>query len=145
MGTTHATVTLRNAMDVTFAAAGRIKEQDIRELTVDALVDTGTMLVALPEWVYHRLGLDAKGLRPLTFGNNTKTVCKVTSSMEVLWEDRETECQGVVISDSNEVLLGVIALEGLDLVVNPVTQKLEGAHGKEQMSFMLGLREIEES
>jgi clan AA aspartic protease len=132
MGTTHATVTLRNATDVANAESGYIKEKDIRELTVPALVDTGALLMALPEWVYHRLGLHTDGLRNAIFADRSEAPCKLTSGMKVLWEDRDAECRALVVPGINEVLLGALALEELDLMVNPVDQKLVGAHGDTQ-------------
>ena len=42
----------------------------------------------------------------------------------------------MVISGAENVLLGAIPLEGLDLMVNPVTQELVGAHGDE-MEFII--------
>jgi hypothetical protein len=42
----------------------------------------------------------------------------------------------VVLPEGKEILLGVIPLEGMDLMVNPCAQRLEGAHGDE-MVFML--------
>jgi hypothetical protein len=59
---------------------------------------------------------------------------KLTSPVKVLWKDRSTDCNAVVLPGEEDVLLGALALEGLDLVVNPVEQILEGAHG-EQVLF----------
>jgi hypothetical protein len=42
----------------------------------------------------------------------------------------------VVIPESEEVLLGAIPLEDMDLRVNPVKQALEGIHGDEVL-YML--------
>jgi len=39
--------------------------------------------------------------------------------------------RALVVPGAEKVLLGVIPLEGLDLMVNPVTQELVGAHGDE--------------
>jgi hypothetical protein len=35
----------------------------------------------------------------------------------------------MVVPGAKKILLGAIPLEGLDLMVNPVTQELVGAHG----------------
>ncbi|MDR0551023.1 MAG: hypothetical protein LBG72_03275 [Spirochaetaceae bacterium] len=34
-----------------------------------------------------------------------------------------------VVKDASEILLGVLPLEGMDLIVDPARQKLVGAHG----------------
>ena len=35
----------------------------------------------------------------------------------------------MLVEDAPEVLLGVLPLEGMDLIVDPIHQKLVGAHG----------------
>jgi hypothetical protein len=35
----------------------------------------------------------------------------------------------VVIPDANDILLGVLPLEGMDMYVDPVNQRLAGIHG----------------
>ncbi|MDR1302466.1 MAG: hypothetical protein LBK43_08370 [Treponema sp.] len=42
---------------------------------------------------------------------------------------RETPCQAVVIPGEDEVLLGALPLEGMDLTVNPLRNEVTGAHG----------------
>ena len=46
----------------------------------------------------------------------------------------------MVIPGAEAVLLGAIALEGMDLMVNPVTRELAGAHGdtEEYMALEIG-------
>ena len=46
------------------------------------------------------------------------------------WEDRFTPMPALVIKDAQDFLLGVLPLEGMDLIVDTVNQKLVGAHGK---------------
>jgi hypothetical protein len=47
----------------------------------------------------------------------------------VLWKDRDTECKTVVLPDEEDVLLGALPLEGMDLIVHPKTNEVIGAHG----------------
>ena len=42
----------------------------------------------------------------------------------------------LVIPGAEKVLMGAITLEGLDLIVNPVTQELIGAHG-DDMEYII--------
>jgi len=41
-----------------------------------------------------------------------------------------TSCEAMVIPGAESVLLGAIALEGMDLMVNPIDRELVGVHGK---------------
>jgi predicted aspartyl protease len=72
MGVVHADITLRNAQDVENAAAGLIREKDIRQVRVRALVDTGAGNLVLTPEVHKKLGLRIIGLRRSTFANGTQ-------------------------------------------------------------------------
>ncbi|GHV91900.1 hypothetical protein AGMMS50268_24030 [Spirochaetia bacterium] len=61
----------------------------------------------------------------------------MTEAVAVHWKDRMTACQALVVPGAGEVLLGAIALEGMDLMVNPVDQKLVGIHGDKPLSLVL--------
>jgi len=47
----------------------------------------------------------------------------------IKWEDRSVAISALVIKDAPDLLLGVLPLEGMDLIVDKVNQKLVGAHG----------------
>jgi hypothetical protein len=100
MGPVYAEITLKNAGDATNVRRSYIKEPEIRQTTVTALVDTGAA--------------QAYGL---------------TDSVQIHWKDRKAICQAVIIPNASDVLLGVIPLESMDLIINPVEQELTGAHG----------------
>jgi predicted aspartyl protease len=136
MGTVYEEITLKNAMDVGDAESGFIKEAEIRETAVRAIADTGAITLVINEGIREKLGLKIQGERVVTFANDTKGICKVTGPVEVLWKDRSFICQAMVASDKGEVLLGAIPLEGLDLMVNPVDQKLVGVHG-DKVNYMI--------
>ena len=63
--------------------------------------------------------------------NGQRVLCKVTEAVEVHWKDRFWSCPAYVMPGAEAILLGAIPLEGLDLMVNPVTQELTGIHGNE--------------
>ena len=68
-------------------------------------------------------------LKNALVANGQRVACFVTDPVEITWKDRYTALPAVVIPSAAKVLLGVIPLEDMDLMVNPVTQELVGAHG----------------
>ena len=54
--------------------------------------------------------------------------------MEIRWKDRSFPGQALVTSENGPVLLGVIPLEAMDLIVDPIRQELVGAHGDKIVS-----------
>jgi hypothetical protein len=66
-----------------------------------------------------------------------RVACKVTEPVEIRWKDRSTACRAVVMPGAENILLGAIPLEDMDLMVNPVKQVLEGVHGNEIVTLAL--------
>jgi hypothetical protein len=63
--------------------------------------------------------------------NGMRMPCIETNGVIVQCQDRETEVRAVVIPSAKKVLLGVLPLEGMDLMVDPKKQTLVGVHGDE--------------
>jgi predicted aspartyl protease len=57
MGIVRTSITLKNAIDMYKADQGVIKEPEIRQTTVEALVDTGAWTLVINEAVREQLGL----------------------------------------------------------------------------------------
>jgi hypothetical protein len=62
---------------------------------------------------------------------------KITDAVEVQWKNRFTILPALVIPGARKILMGAIVLEGMDLMVNPVTQEVVGAHGDEEVVLVL--------
>ena len=136
MGNVFAELTLKNSGDVTNVNRGIIKENEIRSLTVTALVDTGAITLVINEDMQRKLGLALRGEREATVANETKVMCKITDPVEVHWKNRFTAIPALVMPGGAGVLLGAIPLEDMDLIVDPARQALIGAHGDEIVSIV---------
>jgi len=53
----------------------------------------------------------------------------MTEGVEVHWKDRHTVCQAIVVPGADDVLLGALAMEGMDLIIHPKKEEIVGAHG----------------
>jgi hypothetical protein len=136
MGIVHAEITLKNALDVADVRRGFIKEAEIRQTTIQTVVDTGAMNLVINEELRLQLGLEIVGSRVATLANNVKETVKVAETVEVHWKNRSMVIQPWVIG-SGRILLGVIPLEHMDLIVDPNRQELVGAHGDEEVGLLL--------
>ncbi|MDR3160176.1 MAG: clan AA aspartic protease [Spirochaetaceae bacterium] len=117
-----------------------IPDREVREITVRALVDTGAGTLVINEAVRQQLGLEIKGLRRGTLADGARQVYQVTEPVELRWKDRESTCRALVLPDAEEILLGLIPLEDMDLVVDPIARELKGAHGNEVFCMIKALR-----
>jgi len=130
MGFVYTEVTLKNATDVSLARRGSIKEPEIRQTTVHAMVDTGCFTLVINEAIRKELGLELEGEDVATMANETREVCKVTEPVAIHWKNRHTAVPALILPSVKEVLLGAIPLEGMDLIVDPSRQEVTGAHGE---------------
>ncbi|MDR1179160.1 MAG: aspartyl protease family protein [Spirochaetales bacterium] len=136
MGTVYADITLKNATDAGNVWRGYTTEQQVRQLSVRALVDTGAGTLVIDENTCKKLGLSVKGLRSVTLAGGEKLVARLTEPVEVHWKNRESTCNALVLPGEHQVLLGAIPLEDMDLIINPKKQELEGAHGGEIITMV---------
>jgi len=130
MGYVNTQITLKNFRDVFNAKKGTLPKDKIRQTTIDVMVDTGASTLVINEKIFQQLGLDDIDEREITLANDAKETCKVTEPLVIKWEDRAVVMSALVIEDAPDFLLGVLPLEGMDLIIDTVNQKLVGAHGK---------------
>ena len=129
MGLVHTEITLINSIDAANAKTGIVKEQDIRRITVKALVDTGAWTLVINEEIREKLGLDIEGTDLGTLTDGTRVMYNLAGPLEVRWKDRRAVCDALVLPGAEEVLLGVIPLEAMDLTVNLLEDEVIGVHG----------------
>ena len=129
MGTVYAEITLKNTKDVLFANSGAIKDQDVRQTKVRAMVDTGAGTLIITEAIQQKLGLELLEERPVRLADRTIRVCRYAEPVEIYWKDRYSTIRPMVLAGSEEVLLGAIPLQDMDLIVDPARHELIGAHG----------------
>ena len=137
MGTVHAEITLKRARDIHNRAEGLIKDQDTHETTVKAIVDTGAMSLVITEEIRQKLALNITEEKSALLANGERAYCMITEPVEVHWKNRNMICNAVLIPGAKKVLMGVIPLESMDLMVNPVTQEVTGIHGEEEITLLL--------
>jgi len=136
MGIVYAEITLKNAFDTLSCKKKLLKKQEIRQTTIQAMVDTGSGTLVINEKLRRQLGLGIQGQRMATLANDIKEIVKIADPVEIHWKNRKMTCQPLVVAGSGEILLGAIPLEDMDLIVDPGKQELTGRHGDEIVSML---------
>ena len=100
------------------------REGSLREIEVEALVDTGSLMLCLPEAKAMQLGLDpSKGSkRQVTTADGAQHIVPYVGPVEVIFENRNCYVGALVMGD--DVLLGAVPLEDMDLIISPAHRKL---------------------
>ena len=136
MGQVFTDITLKNAGDVTLNEYGYKQEHEIRQMTVNILVDTGAGTLVITEAIQQELGLKLRQEQPVRMANDESVIVKETDPVEVHWKNRSMICKPWVIPGAQKALLGLIPLEAMDLMVDPNQQRVIGAHGDIQVGIL---------
>jgi len=91
-------------------------------VNTDALVDTGALMLCIPQSIAYQLELEEQDKRPVTIADGTTHEVPYVGPIKVEFENRFCYIGALVIGD--ETLLGAVPMEDMDLVVHPGTQKL---------------------
>jgi clan AA aspartic protease len=136
MGTFKEEITLENREDRILANHGYKKETEIRVLKVDAMPDTGAWTLVINEEVRQKLGLATEETSKSTLADGQANTYDVTESVKIRWKDRSTVLPAVVVPNAKDILLGALPLEAMDLMVDPVHQRLVGVHGDQPLHVL---------
>ncbi|MDR0551099.1 MAG: retropepsin-like domain-containing protein [Spirochaetaceae bacterium] len=122
-------ITLTNPRDSINAKTGLIPQSDVRSVTVNACVDTGSWFLVVTEKVRAALGLEITGADTATLADGSTKEYPVTEPVEFRWKDRKKAMNALLVPNSDEVLFGALCMEALDLMADPVDECLVGRHG----------------
>ncbi len=117
-------VFLENSTDRENVRRGLMQEADVRKLTTMAIVDTGAVMMMLPQDQVEELGLRELRKAIVTYADERKEERPIAGAVTVRFGKREAIVECVVGPPGSEVLFGQVPLEVMDLVVDCPQQKL---------------------
>jgi clan AA aspartic protease len=124
MGHVYAEITLQNSFEVIAAEKGLIPNGNVKKLTVTALVDSGAMTLTINEEIAKQLNLPVREQFDVTLANGSRHKCDYAGPVDIRFENRFSSCNALVLPGADEILLGVIPLEEMDVIIDPRTQQL---------------------
>jgi clan AA aspartic protease len=111
MGMIYSTIQLKNP-----------KKSHRKSLEVNALADTGALHLCITQQIVLQLELEELEKREVTIADGTKKMVSYVGPIEVQFENRRCYTGALVLGD--EVLLGAIPMEDMDLVLQPSLRKV---------------------
>ncbi|MDE0169855.1 MAG: clan AA aspartic protease [bacterium] len=124
MGEIAVEVGLENVGDLELVKQGLLKDAEVRRTTVRAIADTGAVMLALPEEVVQRLGVEVVGSGPVAYADGRRGELPIAGPLTVHIGDRWTFARCIVVPPGTEALVGQIVMEELDLVADCRNQTL---------------------
>lgn len=111
MGITHTVLKLTNPI-----------KPELSSIEAVALADTGALHLCIPPHIAIQLDLQEKEIREVTLADGSKKTVSYVGPVEVGFSNRRCFVGAMVLGD--EVLLGAIPMEDMDLVVRPLTREV---------------------
>lgn len=99
----------------------RLPELD--PVPVNALVDTGAVHLCIPEHVQIQLKLEAIDRKEVTLADGSRKLVPYVGPIEIKFKNRTGFAGALVLGD--QVLMGAIPMEDMDLVVIPKTRTID--------------------
>ena len=118
MGEVRVKVTMRNFVDVVLVERGNGRIEDVPISQLDCLVDTGALMVLLPEDEVGKLDLSLGGRVIVTYADDRREELPTARGLEVTLLGRSMVTDCVIGPPLCEPLIGQLVLEELDLVVD---------------------------
>lgn len=99
------------------------KNPDATPVETQALADTGSVFLIIPEHIRLQLSLEELEQREVTIADGSRRMVPYVGPVELRFKNRGAYVGAVVMG--NEVLLGAIPMEDMDLVVLPRDRKVD--------------------
>jgi clan AA aspartic protease len=128
MGMVYANIELKNGDDIVLHRKKYIGADEIRQMTINMMVDTGAIMLTINQEIVDALGLTIVDHRVSQLADGRRIELPVAGSIEVHYEGRFCTTNALVLPDDNEPLLGAIPMEEMDLWVNPSRNILTAVH-----------------
>ena len=112
MGLVNAKVILKNP-----------RQPELEPVEAEALADSGALHLCIPEHVRIQLRLEEIDRKEATLADGTRKLVPYVGPIEIRFKNRVGFAGALVMGD--QVLLGAIPMEDMDLVIVPKTRTLD--------------------
>ena len=127
MGQVHVQVVLINYREAVLARLGQFDVSQVHRYETEALIDTGAVQSVIPSAVADRLGLMRLRRTDAKYADGRVEEVDLAEVVIIEMLGRQIEITPMVLGE--HVLLGVMVLEGLDLMVDCHSNRLVPSQG----------------
>jgi clan AA aspartic protease len=127
MGQVHVQVVLTNYREAVLARLGQFDVSQVHRYETEALIDTGAVQSVIPSAVADRLGLMRLRRTDAQYADGRIEEVDLAEVVIIEMLGRQIEITPMVLGE--HVLLGVMVLEGLDLMVDCHNNRLVPSQG----------------
>lgn len=141
MGEIRVKAHLENSSDSYLCQQGKLGKRKVRAMEIDAIVDTGAVMVLLPQEVVEKLGLEIVDSTIVALADDRRIRLNKAGPVliEICGRRMVTAC--LVGPAGSEPLVGQLVMEELDLIPDPARRTL-GPRPESPYSATLKLKEL---
>lgn len=99
------------------------RKPDLESVEIDALADTGAVHLCIPEHIQIQLQLEEINKKDVTLADGSEKLVPYVGPIELRFKNRIGFSGALVMGD--QVLLGAIPMEDMDLIVIPKTRIID--------------------
>lgn len=96
---------------------------ELKPVEVEAMADSGAIHLCIPEHIKIQLELDEIDKKEVTLADGTRKLVPYVGPIEIRFKNRVGFAGALVMGD--QVLLGAIPMEDMDLVIIPKTRTID--------------------
>jgi clan AA aspartic protease len=100
-----------------------VRNPDLQPVEVDALADTESVHLCIPPHIQLQLGLEEVEKKEATLADGSRKLVPYVGPVELHFKNRVGFAGALVLGD--QVLLGAIPMEDMDLIVIPTTRTVD--------------------
>lgn len=98
------------------------RKPKFKKIEKEALVDTGALMLCIPEHVSVQMGFEELEKREVTTADGRKQLVSYVGPVLVRFKNRSCFVGALVLGD--DILLGAVPMEDMDLIVSPAHKAL---------------------
>ena len=125
MGRFSLEFTVANNDDLAAVRRGTLPPDQVRQVTLQGVVDTGASRLVLPESAVAQLGLPVSGTTTVRFADQRSASREIVKNVSVELLGRQGSFTAVIEPNRKDALIGAIVMEDLDFLVDCTTKTLQ--------------------
>ena len=99
------------------------RRPELQPVEVEALADSGAIHLCIPQHIQVQLALEGPGRKEITLADGVRKEVPYVGPVELIFKNRTGYSGALVLG--NEVLLGAIPMEDMDLIIIPRTRTVD--------------------
>jgi hypothetical protein len=113
----YANIEIFNANDISFARKGFAQESPLKSIETRCIVDFNTKMFCINQIIQDKLEFPVIERKIFRMNDSTLKEFEIVSDVIVKFENRQTSCRALVLPSNEELILGMIPLNGLDVKI----------------------------